>query len=194
MRPTLTITRPTTLVQGVRATRRAFKGSEGLEGIQREMARWADLASIWANRTAYRGFPYLYRGPKTSPFWPFSRNEKTPIKIGVSSKWRRRDSNSRPLACHASALPTELRPRINRTSNESTIWDHYRSDPAPEVKHSLRSPGINSPIPLQPLTRTADPTPERSGYGLCKSTHLVDRLHRNPAFLRPDLDPTRHPR
>ena len=29
--------------------------------------------------------------------------------------------NSRPLACHASALPTELRPRIGRGIDESTI-------------------------------------------------------------------------
>jgi hypothetical protein len=27
-------------------------------------------------------------------------------------KWRRRDSNPRPLACKASALPVELRPRV----------------------------------------------------------------------------------
>ena len=30
---------------------------------------------------------------------------------GVFWKWRRRESNSRPLACHASALPIELRPQ-----------------------------------------------------------------------------------
>lgn len=49
---------------------------------------------------------------------------------GVFFKWRRRDSNSRPLACHASALPTELRPRVG----SRTCRDRNRSAPTARVK------------------------------------------------------------
>ncbi len=48
---------------------------------------------------------------------PLGRNAPRPRRdVGTApnvktSLWRRADSNRRPLACHASALPAELRPR-----------------------------------------------------------------------------------
>ena len=33
--------------------------------------------------------------------------------VGLSSWWRRTGSNRRPIACKATALPTELRPQTN---------------------------------------------------------------------------------
>ena len=38
------------------------------------------------------------------------------IKVGIRKWWSRRESNSRPLECHSSALPTELRPHATLIS------------------------------------------------------------------------------
>src|ERR1051326_1279202 len=37
-------------------------------------------------------------------------------------KWSRRESNPRPLECHSSALPTELRPHRRETGGEARIY------------------------------------------------------------------------
>ena len=58
--------------------------------------------------------------PRASIAIPTSAQKKTwlertvtrkPRRLKCLNEWSRRESNSRPLACHASALPTELRPR-----------------------------------------------------------------------------------
>ena len=36
------------------------------------------------------------------------------LTVNFRSQWRRRDSNSWPPACKAGALPTELRPQLNK--------------------------------------------------------------------------------
>ncbi len=55
------------------------------------------------------GWPGLGRGSATS--MPPYDNARTLRPGRFFVEWRRRDSNSRPLPCHGSALPTELRPR-----------------------------------------------------------------------------------
>ena len=47
---------------------------------------------------------FLLQGARLSLFWI------QVLECQTSSQWSRRESNPRPLACHASALPAELRP------------------------------------------------------------------------------------
>ncbi len=41
-----------------------------------------------------------------------SRSRLSPCQMSAKSWWSRTESNRRPLQCHCSALPTELRPRV----------------------------------------------------------------------------------
>lgn len=52
---------------------------------------------------------------------------RVPLGFQRTMWWRRQDSNPRPLACKASALPTELRPRLRDShaegsKNRSRAW------------------------------------------------------------------------
>jgi hypothetical protein len=50
--------------------------------------------------------------PLTSALRPDPGRLRGEDKPAGQDWWRRRESNPRPLACHASALPTELRPQM----------------------------------------------------------------------------------
>src|SRR5438270_10157099 len=75
----------------------------------------------------------------------------------VSPEWRRWGSNPLPLACHASALPTELRPRTEA--------------------HDISRPVVLTPLPLpliwQPTTHPNSDTRRRSRTTSSTSGRIV---------------------
>ena len=70
----------------------------GLSGLEPPTSR---LSGVRSNRLSYKPFFFLPGTPQFSFFLPW-----------LCASWRLRDSNSRPPACKAGALPAELSPLL----------------------------------------------------------------------------------
>jgi hypothetical protein len=84
---------------GTYGTYLSFIPNVGVTGLEPVTLR---LSSACSNQLSYTpvGWPWVFGSASAVPFSP----------PGSAAKWRHGDSNPRPIACKATALPTELCP------------------------------------------------------------------------------------
>ena len=150
-----------------------------LRSVRRQRSRWT--SSGHSTRFFYFRYPN-----------PMPTQGMACLERAQRVEWSRRDSNPRHLACKASALPTELRPRGERSeardrgSEKSRIPNSLTSDLRPLTPLSVGAPRLELGTSALSGPRSNQlsyaPGPVQADHSKCAPARCERRPNMNPAL------------